>query len=47
MCVKGVDGKLKVICDTVEEHKLNLYYKYIENLGINQENHQQKNQEKN
>lgn len=34
MCVKGVDGKLKVICDTVEEHKLNLYYKYSKILIV-------------
>jgi hypothetical protein len=34
LCVKEVDGKLKIVCDIVKEHELNLHSKSIKQLII-------------
>lgn len=34
ICVKEVDGKLKVVCDIIKEHELNLHSKSIKELII-------------
>lgn len=34
MCVRDVDGKLKVVCDIVQDHELNLHTKAIKTLLV-------------
>lgn len=35
ICVEEVDGKLKIVCDIINEHELNLHSKSIKKLIIN------------
>jgi hypothetical protein len=34
MCVKDVDGRLKIVCDIIKEHELNLHSKSIKELIV-------------
>jgi len=37
LCVKEVDGRLKIVCDIIEEHELNLHPKSIQKLIVTQD----------
>lgn len=37
LCVKKMDGRLKIVCDIIEEHELNLHSKSVQKLIITQD----------